>query len=265
MLSFISNSFLKFQTFMANWSVWQIVAFAVAIPVVAIIIQLAIDFGGLIYVGANFRLNKFLKSYSYLSSSSVFAFNRKVVKGFPRHIRRQTKHIADSGLPMEEYLNTFNFCPQSDRRSIVGGVAIAHIVLLGIVVAMNGFSVGIVSASILATLALWLFAIAVDFLVYKAVAFVNGKFKRKFIIKLDLNTVYDEKSVDLTLPKEEVVEDSALQLANTVQEFLESKPDKGIAKVVLKGIYSAKFSSAMTAQSRLQLKNVVEELKNYVG
>ncbi|MDE5654384.1 MAG: hypothetical protein K2I46_02120 [Clostridia bacterium] len=265
MLSFISDTYGKFQSFMASWKVWQIVAFAVAIPVIVILIQLLINLTQLVYVKANFRLKKFLKSYSYLSPSNVFSFNKKVVKGFPKYIKRQTKHIADSGMPMEEYLNTFNFCNVGKRRSIVGTMALAHIILLGVVVAMNGFSVGIVSTAILATFAVWFVALVIDFAVYRLFNFVDRKFKRKFLIKLDVNTLYEEKSVDLTLPKEEVVEDSAMQLANTVEDFLASQPDKGIAKVVLKGLYSAKFSSAMTAQSKLRLKNVVTQLKNYVG
>ena len=265
MLSFISDTYVKFQSFMASWKVWQIVAFAVAIPVLVVFIQLLINTTQLVYAKANFRLKKFLKSYSYLSPSTVFSFNKKVVKGFPRYIKRQTKHIADSGMPMEEYLNTFNFCQESKRKSIVGTMALAHIVLLGVVVAMNGYSVGIVSTAILATFALWLLIFALDRGISGLFAIVDRRYKKKFLIKLDSNTLYQEKSVDLTLPKVEVEEDSAMQLAKSVEDFLASQPDKSIAKVVLKGLYSAKFSSAMTAQSKLRLKNVFTDLKNYVG
>ena len=94
---------------------------------------------------------------------------------------------------------------------------------------------------------------------------VDRRYKKKFLIKLDANTLYEEKQVDLTMPKVEVAEDSVIRLADSVEDFLASGPDKSIAEVVLKGIYSAKFSSAMTAQSKLRLKNVVMQLKNYVG
>lgn len=265
MLSFISDTYSKFQAFMASWKVWQIVAFAVAVPIAAIIIQMVIYSAQRVYAKAYSRLKRFLKSYSYLSPSTVFTFNKKVVNVFPRYVKRQTKHIADTAMPMEEYINTFHFCSQPKKKSIVGGVALAHIVLLGIVVAMNGHSVGIVSTAILATFVLWLAVIALDYAISGVFAFVDRKYKKKFLIKLDSNTLYQEKSVDLTLPKVEVEEDSAMQLAKSVEDFLASQPDKSIAKVVLKGLYSAKFSSAMTAQSKLRLKNVFTDLKNYVG
>lgn len=265
MLSFISDTYSKFQSFMASWKVWQIVAFAIAVPVIAILVQIIIYSTQRVYARAYSRLKRFLKRYSYLSPSTVFTFNKRVVNVFPRYIKRQTKHIADTSMPMEEYLNTFNFCCQYKKRSIVGVAALAHIVLLGIVVAMNGFSVGIVSTAILAAVALWLVTLALDFVISKLFAIVDRIYKKKFLIKLDANTLYNEKDVDLTLPKVEVPEDSALRLAGSVEDFLAGKPDKSIAKVVLKGIYSAKFSSAMTAQSKLRLKNVIDELKNYVG
>ena len=250
---------------MASWKIWQIVAFAVAIPLVTLFIQMLVYSTQRVYAKAYSRLKKFLRAHSYLSQSTVFSFNKKVVKVFPKYIKRQTKHIADSSMPMEEYLNTFSFCAQPKKKSIVGGVALAHIVSLGIVVAMNGHSVGVVSAAVLACVAVWLVAIAVDFVMSKLYSAVDRRYKKKFLIKLDANTVYQEKEVDLTLPKVEVAEDSVVQLANSVEDFLASGPDKSIAKVVLKGLYSAKFSSAMTAQSKLRLKNVVDELKNYVG
>lgn len=241
------------------------IAFAVAIPLVTIFIQMFVYSTHRVYAKAYARLKKFLRTHSYLSPGTVFIFNKKVVKVFPRFIKRQTKHIADSAMPMEEYLNTFSFCELPKKKSIVGGVAIAHILLWGIVVAMNGYAVGIISLSILACVVLWLVAIAIDFVISKLYSAVDRRYKKKFITKLDANTAYEEKQVDLTMPKVEVAEDSVIQLANCVEDFLASGPDKSIAKVVLKGIYSAKFSSAMTAQSKLRLKNVVDELKNYVG
>ncbi|MDE6274915.1 MAG: hypothetical protein K2M75_00015 [Clostridia bacterium] len=250
---------------MASWKIWQIAAFAIAIPIVALFIQVLVYSAERVYAKAYSRLKRFLKTHSYLSPSTVFSFNKRVVKVFPRNIKRQTKHIADTAMPMEEYLNTFSFCAIPKKKSIVGATALAHIVLLGIVVAMNGYSVGVVATAILASIALWLIIIAIDFVIGKLFTMVDRRYKKKFLIKLDANTVYQEKEVDLTLPKVEVAEDSVIQLANSVEDFLASQPDKSIAKVVLKGIYSAKFSSAMTAQSKLRLKNVVTELKNYVG
>ncbi len=265
MLLFISDVYTKFQSFMASWKIWQIAAFAIAIPIVALFIQVLVYSAERVYAKAYSRLKRFLKTHSYLSPSTVFSFNKRVVKVFPRNIKRQTKHIADTAMPMEEYLNTFSFCAIPKKKSIVGATALAHIVLLGIVVAMNGYSVGVVATAILASIALWLIIIAIDFVIGKLFTMVDRRYKKKFLIKLDANTVYQEKEVDLTLPKVEVAEDSVIQLANSVEDFLASQPDKSIAKVVLKGIYSAKFSSAMTAQSKLRLKNVVTELKNYVG
>lgn len=265
LLSFISDTYSKFQAFMASWKVWQIVAFAVAVPVIVLLVQMLIYSAERVYAKAYPRLKRFLKTHSYLAPSTVFSFNKKVVKVFPGYIKRQAKHIADTSMPMEEYINTFHFCAQPKKKSIVGGAALAHIVLLGIIVAMNGYSVGIVSTAILATFALWLIIIALDCVASKLLSFVDRRYKKKFLIKLDSNTLYQEKSVDLTLPKVEVTEDSAMQLAKSVEDFLASQPDKSIAKVVLKGLYSAKFSSAMTAQSKLRLKNVFTDLKNYVG
>ncbi|MDE6210586.1 MAG: hypothetical protein K2G42_01270 [Clostridia bacterium] len=265
MLSFISDTYSKFQAFMASWKVWHIVAFAVAVPVIVLLVQMLIYSAERVYAKAYPRLKRFLKTHSYLAPSTVFSFNKKVVKVFPGYIKRQAKHIADTSMPMEEYINTFHFCAQPKKKSIVGGAALAHIVLLGIIVAMNGYSVGIVSTAILATFALWLIIIALDCVASKLLSFVDRRYKKKFLIKLDSNTLYQEKSVDLTLPKVEVAEDSAMQLAKSVEDFLASRPDKSIAKVVLKGLYSAKFSSAMTAQSKLRLKNVFTDLKNYVG
>ena len=240
-------------------------AFAVAIPFVAVSIQILIYSADRVYAKAYAKLKKFLRHYSYLSPSTAFAFNKKVARVFPRHIKRQTKQIADSAMPLEEYLNTFNFCPCRQRGSIVAIIALAHIVLLGVVVAMNGFEVGVVSTAVLATFALWVIMLVFDNVIGKLFVYVDRKFKKKFIVKLDANIIYEEKQIDLTLPKAETPEDSVMQLAGSVEDFLASRPDKGIAKVVLKGLYSAKFSSAMTAQSKLRLKNVVTQLKNYVG
>lgn len=265
MLSFISDTYTKFQAFMASWKVWQIVAFAVAVPIVALLVQVLIYSTERVYAKAYSRLKRFLKRHSYLSPSTVFSFNKKVVKVFPKNVKRQTKHIADTSMPMEEYLNTFNFCSLPKKKSIVGVTALLHIVLLGIVVAMNGYAVGIVSTAILATFALWFVVIILEGMTSKLFAFVDRRYKKKFLIKLDSNTLRQEKSVDLTLPKVEIAEDSAMRLAESVEDFLASQPDKSMAKVVLKGLYSAKFSSAMTVQSKLRLKNVVADLKNYVG
>lgn len=265
LLSFISKSYDKFQSFMAGWKVWQIVLFAIAVPVIALLVQALIYSTQRVYAKAYSRLKRFLKTNSYLAPNTAYVFNKKVVKVFPKNIQRQTKHIADKAMPMEEYLNTFNFCSCPKKASIVAIVALSHIVLLGIVVAMNGCSVGVVSTAILATLALWLAVIAIDAVVGKLFALVDRKYKKKFIVKLDANILYEEKEIDLTVPKLEVAEDSAVELAQSVEDFLATQPDKSMAKVVLKGLYSAKFSSAMTAQSKLRLKNVVDELKNYVG
>ena len=265
LLSFVTDVYDKFQSFMASWNIWHIIAFAIAIPLVTIIIQMLVYSTQRVYAKAYSRLKRFLKTHSYLSPSTVFSFNKKVVKVFPKNIKRQTKHIADSAMPMEEYLNTFSFCEVPKKKSIVGWTALAHIVLLGIVIATQGYSASVVSAAVLACFAIWLVVLALDFVIGKLYALVDKKYKKKFLVKLDANTVYQEKEIDFTLPKVEVAEDSVIQLANSVEDFLASGPDKSIAKVVLKGIYSAKFSSAMTAQSKLRLKNVVSELKNYVG
>lgn len=265
MLSFITDIYSKFQTFMASWKVWQIVLFAVAVPIAVLFIQTLAYSARHVYGKAYSRLKKFLKKYSYLCPSTVFSFNKKVVSVFPKYIKKQTAHIADSGMPIEEFANTFSFCYQPKGKNIVGSAALAHIVLLGIVIAMNGYSVGIVSSAILATFAVWLAVIIVDGIIRKTFAFADKIYRKKFLIKLDANTIYKEKSVDLTVPKMEIGEDSASELARSVEEFLAGDPDRSIAKVVLKGLYSAKFSSAMSAQSKTRLKNVVEELKNYVG
>ena len=99
-----------------------------------------------------------------------------------------------------------------------------------------------------------------------AYSFVDKKYRKKFISKLDSNTMLYSKNIDLTVPQRDGDgSDSVSELAKSVEDFLATSPDRSLAKVVLKGLYSAKFSSAMSIQNKLRLKNVIDDLKNYVG
>lgn len=266
MLAFITDVYSKFLTLMTSWRGWQIVLFALVVPILALVIQIFSYSSRFVYGRALARLRKFFKHNSYLRSSTAFSFNKKVVKVFPKNIRRQTKHIADNAMPIEEFLNTFSFCYDVKKNSVVSPLAFAHTILLGIIVAMNVGSVSVVSASVIAIAAVWLAVKFIDKIIFALFSAVDKAYRKRFLVKLDSNTVTKEKEVDLTIPKEEPdIDDSALELAKSVEDFLAGEPDKSIAKVVLKGLYSAKFSSAMNTQTESRLKNVVVELKNYVG
>lgn len=266
LLVFINQVYTKFLAFMTHWKIWQIVLFALILPIIAIIVQLIAYASRYVYRRAFSKLKKFLKRNSYLSPDTVHSFNKRVVKVFPSNIKRQTKHIADSGMPVEELVNTFGFCYNVSKRSIIGRVGVLHTVLLGIVIAMNGYSLGIVCASVVALGAVWLIAKFIDCALRGLFSSVDKKYRKKFIAKLDANTLLYSKNVDLTIPQKDFGgDDSVLELAQSVEDFLSASPDVSLAKVVLKGLYSAKFSPAMSMQNKLKLKNVIDDLKNYVG
>ena len=266
MLAFITQIYTKFLAFMTHWKVWQIVLFALSLPIIALAVQTITYSSRYVYRRAFARLKKFLKRNSYLSPDTMHSFNKRVVKIFPANIKRQTKHIADSGMPVEEYVNTFGFCYGVSKKSIVGKVALLHTVLLGIIVAMNGHAIGNVCASVMAMALVWGIAKIIDSAFRGAYSFVDKKYRKKFISKLDSNTMLYSKNIDLTVPQRDGDgSDSVSELAKSVEDFLATSPDRSLAKVVLKGLYSAKFSSAMSIQNKLRLKNVIDDLKNYVG
>ena len=266
MLELINQVYTKFLAFMTHWKVWQILLFALILPIFAITVQLIAYSSRYVYRKAFSKLKKFLKRNSYLSPDNVHSFNKRVVKIFPSNIKRQTKHIADSGMPVEELVNTFGFCYNVSKLSIVGKVGLLHTVILGILVAMNNYSIGIVCASVLAMSIVWLAVKFIDCAVRGVFSAIDRKYRKRFIAKLDANTLLYSKSVDLTLPQKDFSgDDSVFELAQSVEDFLSTTPDVSLAKVVLKGLYSAKFSPAMSMQNKLKLKNVIDDLKNYVG
>lgn len=266
MLSFIDLLYSKFEYLLSDWKLEYFIIFIVAYPLAILLLQSVVYASKHCYLSGRIRLNKFLKKNSFITPRNFFFFDKKVVKVFPKSIKRQVKHIAERRLPLENVPSVFKADSFYYKPAIVKAGYFIHIVSMGVIMSMNGFGIGHIAFALIGLSAVWLGVGVVDTLVALLIRSVDKSSKRNFIFALERNMAFENQEIDLTIPKKrKQKEDSVSVLAKSIEDFLESKPDKGIASVVLKSLYSASYSGAMSSDSAIRLKNVMNDLKKYVG
>ena len=258
--------YLLFENLLTGWKWQHIAILAAVIPAIVMLAQILIYANAFFYRAGAVKIKKFLKRNSYICPLNVSLFNKKVVSRFPKTVKKQAKQFADGSDSLEGFIDIFNSDYNCRIKNIVTAGWLAHTVSVGTVAALNGCGVGKVAFILLGITLLWALVAIADAVVRKLFILAEKKGRIKFLTSLERNTVLQNKQVDLTVPADiRKTKDSVFDLAKVVEDFLAALPDKGMAKVVLKSLYSANFTSAMNSDNAVRLKNVMEELKNYVG
>ena len=266
MLSFIDSLYGKFVYLLTDWKLEYFIIFIVIYPLAILLAQSLFVASKHRYFSGRIRLNRFLKKNSFVTPRNFFFFNREVIKVFPKSVRKQVKHIAERRLSLDNTLAVFKSESAYFKPAIVKAGYFIHIVSMGVIMSMNGFDLGQITFSLIGMSVVWLGVAVVDMLITLLIKSVDKKSKSKFIFALERNMAFENQEIDLSIPKKrKQKEDSVSALAKSIEDFLESKPDKGIAHVVLKSLYSAQYSGAMSSASAIRLKNAMNDLKKYVG
>ena len=266
MLSFIDFVYGKFLYLLTGWNLDYFIIFIVLYPLAILLAQSLFVASKHCYLSGRMRLNRFLKKNSFVTPRNFFFFEKEVVRVFPKSVRKQVKHIAERRLSLDNTLSVFKSDSVFFKPSIVKAGYFIHIVSMGVIMGLNGFDLGLITFTLLSLSGVWLGVAVVDRLITLLIKSVDRKSKSKFIFALERNMAFENQEIDLTVPKKrKQKEDSVSSLAKSIEDFLESKPDKGIAQVVLKSLYSAQYSGAMSSASAIRLKNAMNDLKKYVG
>lgn len=266
LLHFIDWIYRGFTYLLTGWGIGHFIAFLTIFPIAVLALQTALYGRYYRYAKAKRKLAKFLKRNSFVTSRNIWSFNKKVVSVFPKYLKNQAKHIAQADLPLDNLADIFKGDLAVKRKNIVRTGYLIHILSLGVIMFANGFEVSQVAFAAIGMTFVWIGAGVADMVIAALFCRVDRRSAKKFLFALERNIALDVDEIDLSIP-EKLYEtgDSVSDLAKSVEEFLATDPDKGIAKVVLKSLYSSAFSGAMKAESAMRLKNVMQELKNYVG
>ena len=266
MLSFIDLVYSKFLYLLSDWKLEYFIVFFTVFPLAVLLLQGIAYASKHCYLAAKIRLDIFLKKNSFITPRNFFFFNKRVMKVFPKYIKKQVEHIADRRLPLENVTSVFKSDYSFARPAIVKAGYFIHILSMGVIMSINGFDLPHIAFCAIGMSIVWIAVATVDMLVALLIRSVDKRCKRQFVFALERNLVFENQQIDLTVPKKgKKKEDSVTILAKSIEDFLATNPDKGIASVVLKSLYSASFSGAMSAASALRLKNVMNDLKKYVG
>ena len=266
MLSFIDLLYRAFINLLSGWEIMHFILFLTLFPVVVILLSSIVFASKHNYLSGKIRLDRFLKKYSFVTPRNFYFFNKKVLSVFPRRVKKNIKQIADNKLPLENVTSVFKSDYSYSKFDIVKAGYFIHIVSMGVIMSVNGFALGQIAFCAIGMSIVWLGVAVADRLVALLIKSVDKHCKKKFIFALERNLAFEDKQIDLSVPtKRERKEDSVSALAKSIEDFLAANPDKGIAGVVLKSLYSASFSGAMSSSSATRLKNVMNDLKKYVG
>ncbi|MDE5617053.1 MAG: hypothetical protein K2I78_04615 [Clostridia bacterium] len=266
MLSFIELLYRMFVYILTDWKLEYFIVFFAAFPFSVLLLQSVVYASRHRYLSARIKLGKFLKKNSFVTPRNFYFFNKKVVGVFPKSVKKQVKHIVDGRLPIDNAISIFKSDSVFAKPSIVKAGFFIHIVSMGVIMSVNGFELTQIAFVAFAMCFVWIGTAVADAIVSLLIDVVDRRNKKKFVFALERNLVVVNKEIDLGVPSEtEPKEDSVSALAKSIEDFLASNPDKGMASVVLKSLYSASFSGAMTPANALRLKNVMLDLKKYVG
>lgn len=254
-----------FHLLLDGWNLYGIAALIAIVPVVTVVMQLAVYSYSSRFTKAQRRLKRFFKHNSYLSSVNLFLFNKKVTKVFPKHVRKEMKNFQGGEITGEEICTTFENYRGKNPADLIKTACVVHLAVLSVVMAVNGFPVSAIAfAALGVAIVWWIFGIALS-LAKKLYRNRESKKKGEFIYALrhnvkvvtafSLGSLEDVKTLD---------SDSVNELAKGVESFLAGNPDKSLAKVVLKSLYSANYTAATSRESVFALKEAMHKLKNYV-
>lgn len=264
-MAYLNLIYAYFKVAIEGWSVYEIAALAAVVPLVLAIAQLALYSHVSRFVKAQRRLNRFFKQNSYLSSVNLFLFNKKVTKVFPLRVRKTLKNMEGKEISLEQIVTPFENYRAQRAFNILKIGCIVHLITLSVIMAVNGYSVAAIAfVGLCVALVWWMFAIGCYFA--KRLYRIRENKKRgeflyalshnvKEVATFSLGSVEDVKTLS---------DDSVSALAKGVESFLSTNPDKSLAKVVLKSLYSANYTSATSRESVFALKEAMHKLKNYV-
>ena len=265
-MSVIEFLYGKFALLLSGWKVAYFVIFLVAFPAIALVLQEVGVARARRYGKAWRRLKAFVKRNAFISPRNLFFFNKKVVKVFPHRVKRQVNRLVDKGANPQELIEIFKYDENFYKPSVVKAGYFIHIVSMGVIMGINGFALPLIAFCAVGMSVVWIAVGVVDRLISALIDFVDRRKKKKFILALERSVTAVSPEIDLSVPaKSGERKDSVSKLAKSVEDFLAEKPDKGIAGVVLKSLYSASFSPAESDESAKRLKNAMFELKKYVG
>lgn len=255
-----------FKTALEGWNIYGLVALVATVPVVVTVLQLAAFSHSGIFAKAERKLGKFLKYNSYVSSLNLFLFNKKVSKFFPARVRKAMKRMEGKDVSADEICTTFeNYRGKRPVKMMKTG-CVVHLIAVSVVMALNGYSLAAVAFIALGVAFVW-WVLGIGTLLAKRLFINRESNKRKdFLYAISHNTrtvatfslgsIEDVKTLD---------GDSVSALANGVESFLAANPDKSLAKVVLKSLYSANYTAATSRESVFALKEAMHKLKSYVS
>lgn len=268
-MAFIRMVFDRFESIISDWSVWQIALLIAVVPFIAVLAQFLILSKENRFYKANKKLKRFLKRNCYVSTVNLFLFNKKVSRVFPLRMRKALKSMEGKDVSMQEIVTIFENCRIKSAKNIQCISGIAHVITVGVVMAMSGYYISHIAFVALGMAIMWgLLYIGVNVLKN---LFRNreARSKNKFLFALKHSVqeivkfgFEDHEFADISQQKN-VSGDSVYELARGVEDFLATKPNKSLAKVVYKSLYSANLTSATSKESVTYLKDAMQKLKNY--
>lgn len=269
-MTYIRILFNQFERMISGWTAWQIALLVAILPIITVILQLALFDRASRFYKANRRLNKFLKKNCYISSINLFLFNKKVCRVFPVRLQKVLKSFEGKDISMQELCTIFENYRVKAPVNIIGITYIVHVIAVSVIMAMSGYYLSHIAFVALGMTIAW-------GLIYIACNFIRSLYrnresraKGKFLFGIKhnvqevVNFSFIDNGIEYKSDSQKVTEDSVYELAQGVEEFLAANPNKSLAKVVYKSLYSANFASAMSKESVFSLKNAMQKLKNYI-
>lgn len=254
-----------FKTALTRVGEREIIILAAVVPAVLFVIQFAVFFRGSVFARANRRLRAFLKRNPYISSVNLFLFDKRVGSVFPRCVKKALKGMEGREITSEDLVTIFGNCRIKKFADVMRTGCIAHVITVGALMAAIGYSASAVVFVNACVFMLWVVLIAVCGLAGKLFKARERKCKGVFLNDLQANirqtAVFSLGSIE---DRKALGEDSVSALAKGVEDFLAAKPDKSLAKVVLKSLYSANYAAATSRESVFALKEAMHKLKEYV-
>lgn len=267
-MAFLKVVFDKFVNIISDWSAWQIALLAAVVPIIITILQLIAIDSKSTFSKANKKLKKFLKKNCYVSSINLFLFNKKVCNAFPFRFRKVLKSLEGKDISMQEICTIFENYRVKSPKNIIWIAGIVHLIVVAVVMAMSGYYLSHISFVSLGLAVAW-------GLLYTGINFISAVYRNResrnkskflFALKHSVQEIVKfgfNNTSDIEIVQKNHSEDSVYELARGVEEFISQKPNKSLAKIVYKSLYSANYTTAMSKESISYLKEIMQKLKEY--
>lgn len=251
---------------LSDWDIIELLALGIGLLIMVSVIQLIVNINSFKFKKAYSRIKAYLKRYKNISTRYMYFFNKKVTKVFDKNIQKQAVKYQKDNVDLNNFCMLFeNIIPKKPKNILKTAYVVVNIAL-ACIMAMSGYGIAMAVYILILYSVLWLFVAIADILIKAIFSNIELKSRKKFLYLLEHNVVSQAKEISLDFDDNKApVFDSVQELAQEVKDFLATNPNKSLAKVVLKSLYSANFACAMNDKSIADLRNCMLELKNYTN